>query len=82
MASIIKTNEGWRVAAIGFDGEIITETTRSHAEAQAIANIETTLSLEYYAGFESIDGLQQHPSGLSFAEWVKRRYFINTTARA
>ena len=75
MASIkndITTNGKWRVLAIGLDGEDINQLCDTHAEAQAIANIESLNQMKYYEEWKIIDGRNQHKDGLSFKQWLKK----------
>lgn len=75
MASITNdktTNGKWLVEAIGSDGEDIEMFCATHAEAQAIANIESTNQLKYFAEWRIIDGHNQHKDGLSFREWCAK----------
>ena len=73
MASIIYDNGQYKVRAIDGRGEDVELFYRTHAEAQAVANIETQNQIEYFNGFVIIDGLKQHPSGLNFREWLRNQ---------
>ena len=37
----------------------------------------TVLEMMYYAEFEVIDGLNQHPLGLNFEQWLNKQSFNN-----
>ena len=74
MASITNDKETagkWRVRAIDTRGDDVELFFNTHAEAQAIANVETQNQLKYFGEFKKIDGLNQHPSGLNFRDWLK-----------
>lgn len=78
MASIIKSDNWeadgrWIIRAIGSDGEDIEQECSTHAEAQAIANVETVNQMKYFGDFQVIDGLNQHPTGLNFVDWLKSK---------
>jgi len=65
------TNGKYRVRAIDSNGEDVEVFCNSHIEAQTIANVETQNQLKYFNEFQVIDGLNKHPSGLNFKEWLK-----------
>lgn len=76
MASITNdktTNGKWKVQAIDGRGEDVELFFDTHIEAQAIANVETQNQIRYFDEFQIIDGLNQHPSGLNFREWLKSK---------
>lgn len=76
MASIVnnnETNNKFRVRAIDSNGDDVELFFDTHIEAQAIANVETENQIKYYNEFKIIDGLNQHPSGLNFRNWLKNR---------
>ena len=74
MASITKnktTGDKFMVLAIDSNGEDFSLFFDTHIEAQAIANVETQNKMQYFKEFEIIDGLNQHPSGFNFRNWLK-----------
>lgn len=74
MASIANdktTNGKFRVRAIDNNGEDVELYFDTQIEAQAIANVETQNQVKYFNEFKVIDGRNQHPSGLSFRDWLK-----------
>ena len=73
MASITNdktTNGKFRVRSLDGQGNDVELFFDTHIEAQAIANIEIQNKLKYYKEFKVIDGLNQHPAGFSFKEWL------------
>ena len=74
MASITKNNTTkakFRVQAIDSRGEDIELFFDTHIEAQAVVNAEMQKKVKYNNEFEVIDGLNRHPSGLAFRDWLK-----------
>lgn len=68
------TKGKWLVRAIDDNGEDIEKYCYSREEARTIAGIEYANQLIYFGQFRKIDGIDQHPDGLSFREWLKKRY--------
>jgi hypothetical protein len=71
MATIKLENGKFTVKAIDGRGEDVELDFDTHIEAQVIANVETANQIKYFDEFEKIDGLNQHPSGLSFKDWLR-----------
>lgn len=74
MASITKddtTNGKFRVRAVDGQGNDVELFFDTHIEAQAIANVESQNKQRYFDEFEIIEGINRHPSGRNFFEWLK-----------